>query len=296
MGLFSFFKKEKEKAPQAAQEKTSEKLDAVIREITEKTAQQSLFLKATRKKTTVFGSKLGGTPYLPAGFPYPHNTAPDSDGKPLRILAQINLSELAMPLPGWPTQGILQFYIAYEAKDCSFGLDFKDGTSQHSFRVIYHETVEPDETKLQAPPPLETLEDRYFPFTGEFALIMEPEMQPITTEDFRFNRMTNPIVHGSQSEKTQCVLSDDENDSLCDHFNTGGHRLGGYPLFTQWDPRDDKNAFGDYTILLLQIDSQWGDKTEEIMWGDAGIANFFITPAQLQARDFSKALYNWDCC
>ncbi|MBO7381562.1 MAG: DUF1963 domain-containing protein, partial [Neisseriaceae bacterium] len=39
-----------------------------------------------------------------------------------------------------------------------------------------------------------------------------------------------------------------------------------------------------------QIDSKNG-----IMWGDAGVGNFFITADDLKKRDFSRVLYNWDC-
>ncbi len=65
-----------------------------------------------------------------------------------------------------------------------------------------------------------------------------------------------------------------------------GHRLGGYPGFTQSDPRPPE----DPRILLVQIDSDEG-----LMWGDNGIANWFITPDELVRRDFSNVLFNWDC-
>ena len=41
------------------------------------------------------------------------------------------------------------------------------------------------------------------------------------------------------------------------------------------------------------------DKTrtpDEIIWGDCGVANFFINQKDLENCDFSKVLYNWDCC
>ncbi len=33
----------------------------------------------------------------------------------------------------------------------------------------------------------------------------------------------------------------------------------------------------------------------EIMWGDMGVAGFFINYEDLKRKDFSKVLYNWDC-
>ena len=72
----------------------------------------------------------------------------------------------------------------------------------------------------------------------------------------------------------------------------GGHKIGGYPLFTQWDPREGTNE--DHKILLLQIDTdQFNGK--EIIWGDSRVANFFITTHDLETLNFSRVLYNWDC-
>nr|MCR5080229.1 DUF1963 domain-containing protein [Treponema sp.] len=70
-----------------------------------------------------------------------------------------------------------------------------------------------------------------------------------------------------------------------------GHRISGYPYFTQYDPR---SADDGYDVLLLQIDTD-DDGGNQIMWGDSGIANFFIKREDLKKRDFSNVLYNWDC-
>ncbi|WP_368500184.1 DUF1963 domain-containing protein [Kingella sp. (in: b-proteobacteria)] len=49
--------------------------------------------------------------------------------------------------------------------------------------------------------------------------------------------------------------------------------------------------------MLLQLDSDAGDDgIDKVLWGDAGVANFFITPEDLQLRDFSHVLFTWDCC
>ncbi|WP_438870473.1 DUF1963 domain-containing protein, partial [Pseudomonas sp. L1(2025)] len=68
------------------------------------------------------------------------------------------------------------------------------------------------------------------------------------------------------------------------------HKIGGYASFTQEDPRSYSHQ--NHTILLLQIDS---DDDIDSMWGDVGIANFFIRPEDLKKKDFSNVLYNWDC-
>lgn len=72
-----------------------------------------------------------------------------------------------------------------------------------------------------------------------------------------------------------------------DELATYGHQVGGYPSFTQEDPR----TADDPRILLFQLDSEAG----KITWGDVGIANFFIDPDDLARWDFSRVAYNWDC-
>ena len=84
-------------------------------------------------------------------------------------------------------------------------------------------------------------------------------------------------------------LSYDTNEMIWDHHNGDGHKIGGYPAFSQEDPRKSDS---DQTVLLLQIDSE---DDESIMWGDGGVCGFFCTPDDLKRRDFSKVLYNWDC-
>ena len=49
----------------------------------------------------------------------------------------------------------------------------------------------------------------------------------------------------------------------------------------------------DYTINLLTLVSADEGDTITIMWGDAGAANWLITPEQLKNLDFSKVFYSW---
>ena len=83
----------------------------------------------------------------------------------------------------------------------------------------------------------------------------------------------------------------EEDKKIGEKLFDGGHKIGGFPNFTQSDIRE----IGDYDILLLQIDSE-GTEKNEIMWGDCGIANFFIREKDLKELNFYKTIYNWDCC
>ena len=50
--------------------------------------------------------------------------------------------------------------------------------------------------------------------------------------------------------------------------------------------------------MLFQLDSNFRLENREylVCWGDAGIANFFISREALRKRDFTKVAYTWDCC
>src|SRR5688572_18157064 len=76
-------------------------------------------------------------------------------------------------------------------------------------------------------------------------------------------------------------------------FRSEGHKLGGYPYFTQNDPREFETYKGEEYRLLFQMDT---DDEAGIMWGDCGVANFFISEQDLASKNFSRVLYNWDCC
>lgn len=103
----------------------------------------------------------------------------------------------------------------------------------------------------------------------------------LTEEELRFNEDIKKVVLD--------ILEEDK--EIGKKLFDGGHKIGGFPNFTQSDVRE----IGDYEILLLQIDSE-GTEKNEIMWGDCGIANFFIREKDLKELNFYKTIYNWDCC
>jgi uncharacterized protein YwqG len=225
-------------------------------------------------RLTVWQSKVGGKPYLPLDVAYPL----DSHGNPLALLAQFNFTEIPA-LPNFPDKGILQFYIA---ADDSFGMNYDNKQKQSDFRILYFEHVIDDIQQLKQDfSDIEIEEDDldYLPFDGQYAVEFKLEQQPISIDDHGFNIGTG------------------ENDfyvAYSETLSAMGHRLGGYPYFTQSDPRDYNKNIMDY-ILLFQVDTD-DSKGVNIMWGDCGVANFFIHPEDLKKRDFSKVLYNWDCC
>lgn len=270
----------------------NEKHRKIIDEFIEKTSIQSVKLTAVRETCGLTDSKFGGKPYFPKNMEYPKN----KNGEPLRLLAQLNFNELP-PLDGFLQNGILQFYIELE-DDGGYGWDFYNPTNQNSFRIIYHSDIFP-ESSVDVPEFKDEFRDDQFPFEGEFALKAEYQSCPMTASDFRFDKefMNTYRKHIETNEPSPYKLGDDIEDAIDDELDLKGHRIGGYPYFTQSDIRQDNLELSSHTVVLLQIDSQEGAGFCEwdIIWGDVGIANFFIKLEDLVKLDFSNVLYNWDC-
>ena len=231
------------------------------------------FIKVEAKpieKETVLNfaqSKFLGKPYLPIGFKYPKDNA----GKPMVLLAQLNFSEIPK-LENYPEKGILQFYISSE-----------DWYDMADYKVVYHEEVKDNETNFDF-----LTEELYtdFPVYCEHSLSFSKQEEYGGIEDFRFDYSFNELDFWEFQDK----LSKPQQEEMDKFFYNIGHKIGGYAYFTQGDPRDyEKDAKND--ILLFQIDTD-----EQIMFGDSGVANFFINEDDLINKRFEKAYFNWDCC
>lgn len=265
------------------------RLEATVKPYVEIKAQST-------RETTFWQSKFLGFPYLPKGFAYP--TTPNGDH--LYLLAQINFAKVPN-LEGFPDGGILQFYVA---KDEIYGLS-KPG-SQESFRVLYFANPDLNEANLTTnfdflPTVWDEEFDAYIPFyflgrcspqKGEcFLLKFSLKHSPITTCDYQFDELVGQEVLDVLYENN-CALWNE-------HYSRfeQGHKLGGYPYFTQEDPRADRTLDDEEPWrLLLQIDSDDSATNKiQILWGDVGVANFFIKESALKRLDFSNVLYNWDC-
>ncbi len=248
---------------------------------------------------TLWQSKFLGRPYLPKSISPPKTP----EGNCLYLLAQINFAEVRN-LEGFPSQGILQFYVAKD-KFYFYGADFDNPTAQTHFRVLYHPTPEPDMSKLVThfdfmPSPWND-DDGYMPFEIHsrylnkpdscLALTFQQKAAPISLCDYQYEALIGRELM-AQWESDESAASD-ELRHYSQQFE--GHKLGGYPLFTQSDPRNHLPQDQEPYELLLQIDSEDNGKID-ILWGDVGICNFFIKPSALEKLDFSDVLYNWDCC
>lgn len=176
-----------------------------------------------------------------------------------------------------------------------------------NWRIAYHKSFSPNlamsEADLRAMG-IKTAadkkdEDEYLPFDKEYALSFEKEISYVhpNLEDFDdkvkqiAKELGFPVFEGGSWE----WFEEDDYNEFCVGEEYAHHQIGGFPNFTQSDVRRE----GD--VLLFQMDSEMGNgedgksKNWEILWGDCGIANFFLSREDLKNLDFSNVLYNWDC-
>ena len=231
-------------------------------------------------------SKVGGRPYWQAGKPLPTN----SDGKPLYLLAQVNFAEIPRTLAGYPTHGLLQFFIA---DDDHYGADFDSGhgpevlSVQRGFRVVYWPDIAAEPADSPVPPQFQ--ESPMLPHDPARPRRMRFEAgeEMLSVSDYRFNKLLGGDAYAAAEAfaAERKLDADSLLETVWERYAGSGHKLGGYPYFTQEDPRT-----GGPMELLLQLDSD-----DQMMWGDVGVGGFFIAPEDLAKADFSRVMYTWDC-
>ena len=271
----------------------SEKAKAIVAEVKRRTAAPCWKLTLHPEGPCgLLDSKVGGLPYWDPALPYPT----DSQGNKMTLLAQLNFAQLGTEAP-LPAQGLLQFFIG---QDDVFGIDFDQPDSQKDFRVVYHPEPDPALTleqirALDLPTHVEA--DCCTPVFQEAVFTAEKTVGYMGPEDGRFDALFREVVRAVIGEdigeqNAYQYLGDADCRCLNDQLNNTGHRLLGYPFFTQYDPREPDSP---YDTLLFQLDSDMIDRKDLVLWGDCGVGNFFINREDLLRRDFSRILYNWDC-
>ena len=274
---------------------TLEDINIVIEEIKKNNSRECInIIIEENNSLNLTDSKFGGLPYISTDA----DTPKDSNDNQLALLAQINCSDLPENTL-YPKDGLLQFWIS---RNDDFGLDNKK-----DYCVKYIENIEDNITKESILNKYKLLDEEnseeHSPFSKKntsFALKFEKGISTITSTDFLFEDTALKTIHELFPDENIEDLYDDLErdvfDTLFKAFNGVDHAIGAYPTFTQWDPRnpEEKNTYG---ITLLQIESHWNNDSNnnEIMWGDSGVANFFINKEKLEDLDFDDILFNWDC-
>ena len=239
-------------------------------------------------------SKFGGTPYIPKDGTLPTSV----DGKPLFMLAQINCEQLPENTL-YPKKGLLQFWIAATEAPL-YGLDYEAPCSNDFKQVIYY----PDFGEAL---PIDdfindyTFDNENLPFNSkrQFALHFKKDTESISLEE----RAATQLFFEKWNEAFSTHITtideffEEVPDDICEEINAyllkepTGHKIGGYPYFIEYDPREE-NA--PHTFLLLQIDID-NIEGEEICWGNlGGIANFFISSEDLDNCKFDNIFFHWE--
>lgn len=222
-------------------------------------------------------SKVGGMPYWPQGKEFP-----EIHGEPAKLIAQINFSKLTqdgITLPDFPQKGMLQFYCP--VGDDLAGMNF-DNNEESSIKVIYHEDItQPQLIDREILPLIEAVayDNGGMVFDGELSLSFA-----LKEEYLGYNASYNHTKYDYSFIET---LEDEDLDDFFSFADNCGSKIGGYPFFTQEEVREGNEDW----VLLFQLDSD-----RNVMWGDSGVANWFIRREDLVARNFDRILFTWDCC
>ena len=231
-------------------------------------------------------SKVGGVPYLAIGEKMPVT----EDGHEMVLLAQINFADVP-PMAGYPERGLLQFFIVRASDEFVYGMNLGDYSvqslmQQHSFRVRYIAKPVSDRAQLQTVELPDTQGLTPHDPRKPRAMRFRKARERISITDVDAEKLFGTVPY-AWIEREAARLRVNEDDFAERVFaNPTGSKIGGYPHFTQADPR----PAGSPLRLLLQLDSD-----DDMMWGDVGVAGFFIDPADLARADFSHVLYSWDC-
>ena len=274
---------------------TLEDIKIIIEEIKKNNSRECInIIIEENDSLNLTDSKFGGLPYIPTDS----DTPKDSNGNQLALLAQINCSDLPENAL-YPKDGLLQFWIS---RNDDFGLDNKK-----DYCVKYIENIEDNISTENILNKYNLLNEEngeeYSPFNKKntsFELKFEKGISTITSTDFLFEEIAlKTICELFPNENIEDLYNDLERDvfdTLFKAFNGADHAIGAYPTFTQWDPRNPEEK-DTYSITLLQVESHWNNDSSSngIMWGDSGVANFFINKEKLESLDFEDVLFNWDC-
>ncbi|MGX6970668.1 YwqG family protein [Vagococcus bubulae] len=255
-----------------------------------KSKRQFISLDLVDEPTNLYSSKVGGYGYLPKSFPYPTN----KNNQPLSLLAQLNFDELPK-LESFPKTGILAFYVDYIDANSYIGLNFDNVTEQSGYKVLYFSKIDEEHHTVEEQKKL------FISYFDKFiwqVVFEERKLRGFLSETIpildivEFEQFMGESYYDFIEGRFLDEDKQDEFEELIFENNIENTCIGGYPFFTQSDPRGyDQKLQEEYNTLLFQLNSY----NDIVMWGDTGVGNFFINDEKLKNKDFSDVLYNWDC-
>ena len=222
-------------------------------------------------------TRLGGEVWFADGEEWPIGP----DGERLEFIAHLDFSRLS-PLPGFPGEGVARFFVG---RDDIWGVNF-DVPDRSNIAVLWHDGPQ---TGGRTELPVPWGEDENSPFESVSLRANGLALRPEPVDDLP-DYYSWQLQERLDREAGRPGLDEIE-DRLFEINETKefAHRIGGHPSFTQYDFRK-RGQHDDLDIVLLGLTSD-----DAIMWGDVGEAAFYIRPADLAKRDFSRVAFYWDC-
>lgn len=251
----------------------------------------------------ITGSFVGSHPYLPEGASWRQY-----HDLPMLFLIQINFAEVG-PLPGFPTSGLLQWFIGANDHMLGFTTGASKGLEGFDVRRYPDTSAAPIEGPQAPTPwhrlrdednlltPLSTSDARRLNFQVGRAL---PQLAEFTLDgDLEQLVMDLARLGGAPSDDPGVLAGNGWIDLLGrespfrDDF-VQGSSLGGSAYVTHEDPRGNSPNFppiGDPAgQVLITLDQDIAPD-----WGVQGIAHLFGDPAAVARGDLSSVRYYWDC-
>lgn len=288
----------------------------IVEDVQEKNQQPVCPLQFSREPFAITDSHLGGIPYLPHNQKYPTG----ADGQMLWLCAQINFSQMPR-MEDFPDKGILQIFLSEFNQDGGFGLySEEDGTVQGQWCLHYYpsvdETVTEEECREKMPCTWEDTTKLWRTPDRPLKMIFLPiKQEKINRDDFRFDALfagalksclpdANPKKYMPYSLRDDTPEERELLNKIRKQTIIGGCKIGGYPRFTQDDPRLYSEEWGkpleEWDTLLFQLDDDTftfpaGDIGDMDINLNGGTLNFLIRKEDLKNRDFSQVLAQWAC-
>ena len=252
-----------------------EKFIKVVEEFKKATEKECYKVLLLEDAPSIMDDKIGGQPYLPIGEEYPK----DKDGNYMPLLLQVNLKNV--DLVNFPKKGILEIFTDKDV----------DYPCQYSIRY-YEEGLE-YQTDL---PVVDT--SRYI-VEKAIKIKLEKDICHMTINDYKFADVMCKILNELFGENLKNYGEMEDYfgdfpwyDKIRDVLSNPAITIGGYPDFTQSDPRYDRLSGKDE--CLFKLDSWLNSKLFNI--GDCGILFTLKSLEDLKNNKFENAVVDWDCC
>ena len=252
----------------------NEKFLEIVDKLRKKTELPCMSIDLVEKEPGVLDNKIGGKPYIPEGEEYPTN----SKGEAMALLLQVDLKDI--DLPNFTNKGTLEIFCD---KDVTYPLEY---------------TIKYYDSGLKAKNDLPDVDLSNFIVKRGYKIDIKRDYSYMRMGDYRFLDTIKPIIKE--------VLGEDIND-LSDLDNICGEykwdtvllagtispdiAIGGYPIFTQSDPRIKmQNKLNE---CLFKMDSLYDNK--KIFLGDDGSLFALTSKDNIKMNKFESTYVGWDC-